>query len=300
MDRRTFVKTGVAATVGLGTAATAGCSNLPLVGSGGGAYTTWAHEPGEVTDRDHYAVRTIDVETVIANEDVFEDDFVDDVESRYDSRLGPTDLDADDVQQVISTNVGAVYLGNFPVDDVIDELEDEGYDDEDDLAGFEIYENEDESRAWGVSSDALVQAFAQNGEAAESVAETVVETSEGEEDRYVEEVEAMEVLSGTLSAGFQQFAFTYDAEDADDPESGDFEDSIGIAGSSSLNGDVAAVEFVVAFEEPDDVDQGDLEDWVDARSGSTFDDVDDVTYSASGRAGVVSGQMDADDITGFL
>lgn len=297
MDRRTFVQTGVAAALGVGTAATAGCSNLPLVGSGGGAYTNWLHEPGEVTDRDHYSVNVIRPETVVGNEDAFDDSYVDGVEGAYDDMLDPTGLDTDEAREIVNTNVGTVFLGSFQVDDVVADLEDEDFDDDDEVGGFTIYTTDDEGRAWAVSSGALVGTFSRNGEAAPDVAETLIGVSNGEEDRYAEESDAMGVLTGTLSNGFQRFTQTYEASDQDAPESGRFEDSVGLGASLALSGDTVDLEYVVAYEDADDVDQGDLEDWVDGQDEGTFDDVENVSYNTSGQAAIVTGQMDADDLT---
>lgn len=287
----------MATTVGVGTLATAGCSQLPFVGSGG-SYTKWLHEPDEF-DANHYTVTVLEPETVINNEDVFDDDYVSSLENQYDGALDVTGVDTDETQQIVSTNVSSVYTGGFAASDVRDELEDNDFDDDDEVGGFTLYANENESRAWAVGSNALIRAFPAANDTALDVVETVVEVSNGEAPRYADEVEAMNVLTSTLSNGFGLFAWTHDAVDNDNPEAGSFENSVGAGISGTLNGDTVNVEYVIAYEDSDDVDQGDLEDWVDAQEDNTFADVDDISYNTSGRAGVISGSMDADDVTMF-
>lgn len=296
MDRRSFIRTGVATAAGASVLATAGCSQIPIIGSGS-SYTNWLHEPGEFGSTDHYSVTMTNLATVFNNEDAFDSDQVDSLEDAYDSQLGPTDVDTDETDEIINTNVSTVYTGGFTASDVTEELEDNDFDDEEELSGFTIYADQNETRAWAVGSNALIQTTAVQGDTATEVAEGVVEVQNGEADRYPDEVEAMGTLTSTLSNGFQVFAQTYEERDNDDPESGSFENSTGIGTSQSFNGDTVNVEYVIAYEDSDDVDEGDLEDFVDAQEDSTFDDVDDISYSSNGPAGVISGTIDTDDVS---
>jgi hypothetical protein len=295
MYRRELLKKGAAVTAGVGALSVSGCSQIPFVGSGG-SYTKWLHEPGAVTDTDHYSARAFNPQPVFNNEDVFEESYIETLEN-WDDRLDPTGLNVDELNQVVSTNVANVYGGGFSQNDVVEELEDADFDDDDQINGYTIYERNDENQAWTVGSNTLVQTWSSDGETAVDVAETVVEVGSGGEARYVDEVEAMGVLSSNLSNGFQQYVNTYEETDEDDPEAGQFENSIGTGLTAGLNGETVNFDVVIAYEDRDDVDTDDLEDWIDEQEDNLLEDLDDVSYNQSGRAGVVSGAMDADEVT---
>jgi hypothetical protein len=68
--------------------------------------------------------------------------------------------------------------------------------------------------------------------------------------------------------------------------------------TTTIDGETADRTWVVIYESADDVDLDDLADWVDENDGDggTFDDVDDIGYSRNGRAGIVTGTSDTDDL----
>ncbi|PSP31661.1 hypothetical protein BRC64_09470 [Halobacteriales archaeon QH_10_67_22] len=85
MDRRTFLREGMVATAGVGVLATAGCSQVPVVGSGGSGrpYARWLHAPGELTNTEYYGALVVDAATVFDNLDRFEREYAVNVESAY-------------------------------------------------------------------------------------------------------------------------------------------------------------------------------------------------------------------------
>lgn len=299
MNRRNFVRTGVAGAASLGALSLTGCSQLPGIGASGGSYTKWLHEPGELGGGDHYSVSVFKPQQIISNEDVFDEDRVDNMEDNYDDTLDPTGVDADQVGQVINTNSSTIFTGGYPAQEVMEELDDNDFDDEEEVGGFTIYANDDERLAWSVSSNVLIQTWSAGGDTAVETAETVVEVGSGDESRYAEENEGMAILTSNLGNGFALFAYTYEESDTDNPEQANFEHSVGIGVRGKRNGDTVNVKYVVAYEDSDDVDTDDLEDWIDEQEDGTFDDVDDLSTNASGRAGVITGTMDADDVTLF-
>jgi hypothetical protein len=297
MDRRNFLRTGVASAVGAGALATAGCSSLPIPNplGGGSAYTNWLHAPDEVGDSEHYSMNVVKPQEIINNEDAFGDDRVSNLEDQYDSRLEQTGVDADQISMAVNTSVTSVYTGNYNADDVTDELDDNDFDDDDEVGGFTIYTAGGDSQAWAVGSGTLIRARAAAGDDASDIAELAIETNNGEADRYLDEVEAMGILTNNLANGFRIFSYTYEELDNDNPEGGQFENSTGLGVSGVRNGETVTVKYVVAYEDSDDVDQGDLEDFVDANEDSTFDDVENISYNTSGRAGIIKGKMPADE-----
>lgn len=300
--RRGFLKTGVTASLGIGTALSlSGCSQIPIIGSDGGAsFTKWLHEPGEFRDVDHYNVTLIRPTRVLSNEDLFSEDQIDRAEDAYDDRLAPTDLDTDQLDRLVFTNVGTILTGSYDENDVIEELEDNDFDDESEGNGYTVYATRDEERAYAVGSDAIVNGrYLSEGETALDVTEELLDVRNGDEDRYTEESDAMDRLIGELDDGFQLWARTFEETDTDDPEAGEFVASVATGWSQSLSSTTSTFKYVVVYDDERDVDVDDLEDWYEtaAADDETLAELDDVEYSTSGRAAILEGKVDPDDFT---
>ena len=295
--RRTLLRRGTAA-IGTGAiASTAGCFGLNPLGGGGG-YTNWLPAPDELLDEDHYYVTSTNLGTLAANEDTLGGE-PDSLESTWD----PVTLDWDEVSTVTSMAVfTSVVQANFNRDDVVEDLEDDDFDDDTDHEGFTIYLSGDEQQAFGVGDGTLVISAGYGSGDADPVdqVETVIDASNGNVERYTAASEDMQTLVNKLGGGAFLSADTYEEQDDDNPEDGNLENSVAQGTSITINGETSAYKTVVVYESADDVDTDDLEDWVDANDGSSstdgtrFDDVDDISYNADGRAGVISGTIDTD------
>jgi len=130
------------------------------------------------------------------------------------------------------------------------------------------------------------------------IAEAIVDAETGNADRYADDNEDMSTLVGELGgATFVNGNTMEEPEDAD-PANGTFDAMVAEGQRAQVNGQRSDVKYAVVYESSDDVDTGDLEEWVDENDGSDeqFDDVDDISYNQNGRAGVITGKIDTDDL----
>ncbi|WP_248517401.1 twin-arginine translocation signal domain-containing protein [Salinarchaeum laminariae] len=128
-----------------------------------------------------------------------------------------------------------------------------------------------------------------------TVAKSIVDTGAGKETRYADDSEAYAELTSTLTAGTFVSGRTFEETEETAEEMGQFEGAVARGSSVTVNGETSDVEWVITFADADDVDTGDVEDWTEDAEDETFDDVDDISISTSGRSVVISGTMDTDD-----
>lgn len=174
-DRRRQYLKGVAALGGLGAVGgLSGCSQLPIpgVGSGGSVpayYRDWLFEPGTLTDREHYGFRGMQPSVIDENEDEFEEETFEFYE-QFEDRVSYLDVDFDDMQNVtrVANDAAIVITGDYDVEDVTDELEDEEFESQTETNGYEIFVNGETMNGVAVSSDALVSVSAPGMTATES------------------------------------------------------------------------------------------------------------------------------------
>ncbi|GAB3689351.1 hypothetical protein GCM10028857_24580 [Salinarchaeum chitinilyticum] len=129
-----------------------------------------------------------------------------------------------------------------------------------------------------------------------TVLQAIVDTYNGNGSRYVDDSEAFAELTSTLTTGTIISGQTFEETEETEEDYGQFEGAVARGQSATVNGETSDVEWVVTFGDADDVDTGDLEDWTESSEVETFDDVDDISISTSGRSAVVTGTMDTDDI----
>lgn len=150
----------------------AGCGALPgggggggLLGGGGGAYSNWLVAPGEVGLGDNYSFFSLAPATLAESEEFSDEDTYDTLESSVEDTYSDLDLDAEDIDTAVSLGGNAaslnaninVVVGSFTVEDLVDELEDNDYDDESELDnGTQIFVNESGSQAVAVNSSYAV------------------------------------------------------------------------------------------------------------------------------------------------
>ena len=299
--RRQLLKTSGAA-VGAGVlTGLAGCSSIPFIGGGGaGAYRSWLPAPGEISDSDHYGFAYIDYNKIQNNEDNFDEDFYENLENDPDT-LG---LDFEDMNNVISSDGFSVLNASFNKSDVVDALEDEDegeYEQDGSQNNYDIFvpANSDEPfEAYGVSGSTVIQSRSVGGDDAVDVLESAIEVNNGNIDRYHQDSDAFNKLSNVTGGGTFVTGRTYEETDGDNPEGGQFENSVASGRSVTVNGGSSNVKSVVVFDSSDDVDTGDLEDWVDEQDtdGGAWEDVNNPNYNKNGNAGVVNASFDTDDL----
>lgn len=276
----------------------AGCSSIPFVG-GDTSWTNWLPEPGTFRNQDHYETYYIEPQAIAEYEDDFDDGY-DSLEDFF-SPPGALDVDFDEVERMVLTSTMRVYMGSFTVEDVVDELEDEEFDEEDEYEGYTLYlgpeEGFSQQVAAAVSENTLLYGTSAEDGPVDGL-ETLIDTSNGEEDRYVAESEDFATLVDELGGGQFVFGSTHVEAGTDDPENGQFEHQVAVGSQIQVDGETSSRKWVRVFQEADDVDIDDVEDWVDENDGNNeaFDDYDDIAVSQSGRAAVVTGTIDTDDL----
>ena len=290
MLRRTLATAGAGALLG-----TAGCSGLNPLSGGAGAYADWLPVPDDIGDRDHYQFAAVDTETLAANEDELSEEF--DVSSLEES-WSPVDIDWEDTSMILLFRSVVVIRDGFTREDVVDDLEDEDYDEDGEHQGHTMLVGPYELSAFAVGDQTLVlQTSAYQSDPVDTV-EAVLDAKNGDEERYGDDSEDMATLQGELGSATVVSGRTMEEVDNDNPDVGRFDNMVAEGSTTTIDGETADRTWVVIYESADDVDTDDLEDWVDENdsNGGTFDDVDDISYSQNGRAGIVTGTSDTDEI----
>lgn len=279
-------------------ASVAGCvDSLPGLGSGGTSYETWLPEPDTVTSGDHSSFWFLDTATFESNEDELDDSMVDTLES-IEQVWQPVGVDWDETSTILLLdNVVPVVEADFETEDVVDDLEDEDFDEDDEYEGYRLFERDTRGFAVGNGRLIAIGQFIRSEDPIDDL-EAIIDVNNGEEDRYVDEVEEMSVLVDELGNGTSINGRTLDAPDEPAPEQGVFDEMVAEGHASSINGETADETYVIVYDSEDDVDLDDLEDWVDENDGSDqqFDDLDDIEYTQKGRKGVITGTLDTDEI----
>jgi len=301
-SRRRFLKSSGALVGASMLGASAGCTGILGGGGGGGsglsAQTDWYYEPGAVQDSDHYAVSYQNNLEIVDNEDQFDSDVYDDLENNFESTYEYLGLDFDEVES--RTYFGgflAQLLSGYQVDqsEVVESLEDAEYDDDDEYEGYQVFLGPNEVQAVGLTNnDIVVAGSAWNSDAeAQDVLETTIDTYNGDEDRYADENEQFATLTSQLDGGAFDYATTHEETEETSAENGEFEGAVARGSSQSVDGETMSAQAVIVFDSADDIDTGDVEDWMDAEG--SFDEIDDLSFSTSGRSVEVTGTMDTDD-----
>lgn len=298
-------------------ASTAGClDSLPFVG--GADYQQWLHEPGETgSDRDHYGFSYRNQAGILEKEDHLEDDYV----GVFEEGAPIIDVDADDIETNLFFGSFWVVEGDFAKDDVAEELEDKGFDDEDDHEGYTIYFNEDpESRyrglmyAVGDGSAVNLRGFPGDLDTAIDWLEAPIDARTGGADRYVDESDAMATLVNTLGSKHIIEGRASEPLDGSNPESAYFEGMVARGSGVQIEGKRSRLQRVFVFEDEDAASDADVDDWADGhedgditpRNGNVpWWEVDDISLNVAGTKVVAKGTIDsedfgidADDLTG--
>jgi len=296
--RRAMLRRGLAA-VGAGTlVSTAGCSGgIPNpLGGGSGVYADWLPAPDELGDRDHYQFYYFDAETIEANEDELNDENFD-FDSVEDSWT-PLSFDWEDATTILYLGLNIVVEAAFNREDAIEDLEAEDFDDEPEHEGYSIYLNPTETRAFGVGDGTVVVTSAYGTEDPVDTIEAIIDAKAGNADRYADDSEDMGLLIDELSSETTVSGRTSEEPSDEDPASGRFDDMVARGNTATINGETTDRKWVVVYDNERNVDIDDLEEWVDENDGNDqlFDDVDDISYESSGRAGIITGTVDTGEL----
>jgi len=292
--RRTLLRRS-AATVGAATVVgTAGCLDRIPNPLGGSSYTAWLPEP-DALEVDTYSFGRYDNEDWVATEDEFSDDYD---ESGIENQWEPISLSLDDISESLYFRSIQVHQAEFDRAELVEDLEDEDYDEEDDIEGYALYLNDDGSRAFALNDATFLftAEYYDYDQSPEDALTAVIEARAGTEDRYVDERDAFATLTDALKTTSAVDGETFE-DGEDDPANGSFDEMVAKGSTGTFDGETTQMEWVVVYESEDDVDLDDLEEWVDENDtdDERFDDVDDIEYSQSGRVGRITGTMDTDD-----
>jgi len=279
--------------------------------SGGGKLLDYMPAPDEVYDfTDHMYITRIDPGAVDDSEM-----YSYTTANWEESGAGPLaqieDLDLTQFSTTISatqydygTGPVAAATGDFSQSDVVGELEDSDFDEEDTYSGFTIYEGESEGSYYdtnisvGVSSSIVVAASDDDSTSttesdATDLLEVVIDAGTGDADRYAEESDDFNKLISTMQGKDLQDCHTQDSPGY----YATFDDTVG-RGTSYNNiseDDSDFVEYLL-WEESDDVDTDNVEDYIDNLEGS-YTDYDDLTSEQDGRMVKVTGTISTTSIS---
>jgi len=183
-SRRDVLKTG-AGLAGAGLLSSlAGCgalSDVPVIGdtvSGSAYYSDWLVDPGAINQDDYYDFTGFQPTALSENDEFSDSDAYDLLESSVegDDAFGPTDISFEDIEELVSRASGDVYIasGSFTTEDIVDELEDQDYEEESELdTGERVMLSNAARSCYAVSDDHIIAvlSFLTDNEDVESPAE---------------------------------------------------------------------------------------------------------------------------------
>jgi hypothetical protein len=294
--RRGVLRKGAVALGAATVAGSAGCADS--VGDGGGGdgggggagYTRWLPEPGIVEFGDHYGFNATDYSALAEDEDEFSDSAnLSSVESRW----RPLNIGYEDVTMLLGFGSTQVVEAEFERADAVDALTGSEFQIEEDgeYEGFQILRIMG-ATAFGVGDDAVVTGVDRD------TVETVIDTNNGDETRYVDESEAFGELTDRLGAGDVVAGSTTAPVSAaeSDPTNGRFESQVGRGRQITVDGGTADARWVVVFEAESDVDVDSVDQWVEA-SQNQFGSWSDIAVDANGRSAVIEATADTSSVT---
>ena len=260
-----------------------------------GAFHQWVPEPGTTADRDHYQFYRLEPEPI----DEYNDELTDDAFAAFESFAAPLtflDVDFDEMTELIVAPASWVVRGDYEVEDVIEELEDEDFDDDDELEGYELFvDDRTEKFAAGVSSDSIVVGQRTTEEDALDVVEALIETSVGEDDSYYAEEDAMATAVDALDPGVFFTARTHEERDETVAIRGEFEHAKAWGLALDLTDGEAMTRWAVVFEDADDIDTEEIETWIE----TAFESFEDPEQSEAERTVVVEAGRDIDEVEAY-
>ncbi|MFB6142163.1 MAG: hypothetical protein ABEJ30_02335 [Halorientalis sp.] len=270
--------------------ALAGCSSVTnlLGGGGGGAYTQWLYAPGTISNDDHYQFQLLRPQKFEAHEDNL-GSFYENIQGQ--SEIAAVELDFAQMKTLVSADPGAAITHQKSADDITGSLEDNGFDQDDEHEGYDIYVGSDEQQAFGVSGSKLVGATPGifNDVDPVNVVEAVIDAKVGKGERYVDENDDFDTLTDQIG-GSTAYAFggTHEQYDSGAPKDGKFEGSVATSLGISFDHDGATIKTYIVFEEQGAIDKETIRDVVE--DDQYYEDVDGSSVSFSGRVAILTGR----------
>jgi len=288
LSRRALLRTTAGGLAAGAVAGLAGCSGIIGGGGGGAASSTtraWAYEPSEGPANQPYPTEYHDIGAFLNHEDDLPDDVFDAVDgsfqATFEDRMDVDIEDADWRLRFGANRARQVVSANHDAAAAIEELENDGFSEDDDIGDFSTAVGPSERQAAAVDGSTAVFVAAQDPI---GTLETVIGTQGGGTELYADENE--------------DFAAAVDALDGDvlavDPTVGVSEELLATAEAASFGGDRTTVKGAVVYDDGDAFSVDDLEFFADA-----FRDegVEDVETSTDGRVGTIRGKIDTGEYT---
>jgi hypothetical protein len=286
LSRRSLLRTTAGGLATGAVAGLAGCSGILGGGGGGAASSTtraWAYEPSEGGRNEPYPTEYHDIGAFLDHEDDLSDDVFDAVDgsfqSTFEDRMDVDIEDADWRLRFGANHARQVVSANHDAATAIEELEADGFDEDDEIGDFSTAVGPSERQAAAVDGSTAIFVVGQDPT---SLLETLIGTQGGETELYADENE--------------EFAAAVDALDGDvltvNPTVGVSEQLLATAEAASFGGDRTTVKGAVVYDDGDAFSVDDLEFFADA-----FRDqgVEDVQTSKDGRVGTIRGEIDTAD-----
>lgn len=266
MQRRLFMQSAAAlGTIGI--ASTAGCSSLnPFASDDIDDAVEWLPDPDWIDSELEHGSVTITQPAEIA--DLYDFPGVPGTSSVEVAEASPDDV-GQEIEFTIDTHSIEILLGDFDAD-WIDSLflEDDSYDFETDVDGFEIHTEETgfSSSAYAIRDDAYIEV---SGSDPEDIVEDVIDASNGDADRFVESVDAAEILSDNLDLEHELSFQTFDRIEEDNPASGEFTNLTGTGEQAVIEDDTEDVTEVLIFRDDDDASDADIDEYIESGAFSS-------------------------------
>lgn len=264
-------------------------------GGGGAGYTRWLPEPGIIGDTDQYGFNATNYSSLEEHADEFSDDV--DLDAIEDSWV--VGAGWEEVTMFLRFNGMRLIEAGFERADAVTAYEDEGFSGEDEYEGFQIMLGPGGEASVGVGDDVVVTGGFRAGPvgAPQDAVETVIDTNNGDETRYVDESEAFGELTDRLGTGNVVAGSTTAPMSAgqSDPTSGRFENQVARGRRITVDGGTTDGRWVVVFAGESDVDVDSVNQWVEA-SQNQFGSWNDITVDANGRSAVIEATADTSSV----
>jgi len=290
----------------LGAASLAGCSSL-TGGSSTPEYQQWAPAPENFyEERDHYAVISIRVEDLVDNKSELNSSV--NLDEDYGSgENSPFDLSAEDIDvQVFSFTFSAtnysIQKGSFDQSSLTSSLEDSNQSEEEDYSGYTIFKGSGSSDsadvAYAVDGSYIVEA---TGSDPVAKVKTLLDTNEGDADRYGDANDDFSELQSRLGDGTQVIASTHEETSESNPKEGEFEGEVAAGSAQTVNGEKTEVKSVITFESESDIDSDAFKTYMDnlEDSSSELAAASNLEREEKGRSVIIEGESET-DATGFF
>ncbi len=281
LSRRTVLKTGAGALAAGAMSGLAGCSSIPIIGGGGGnqgskELQNWAYDPGELGSRDNYFPRYRNLGSIRDNEDNFDSEYYDGVESGYEQQYAQfLDIDFEDANWDLNLGQFGVLSADHTVEDVVSNLEDQDFEeDESDVSGYTTIVGPNSTQAYAADGSLVLWCRVQ--EDSSGAIEDFISSQNGEIDMWVDEeedfAEAVDNVSGDVVG-----ASLRDGEG----------DVVASGNAAQFNGETTTQLFASVYDDQDDFDKQEIREQAQ--------ESDDFSVSFSGRVVIAERDVDTDE-----